>query len=176
MGKGFKVTNIAPPSLGFYPNKVLNVSDKDWTFKHLFIGDPAAKATSLETATYTDIQYLYPNGNDYCLYVGGHYTYGASAGLFFANCNNNLSNNNSNLGSRLAKRTFYTMKPHNYGGADRVCILGNMFLLLSMTFGSTSCATRTIASVSYSGNKFHFAFGLLRCATCPFPMGNDTSR
>jgi len=39
------------------------------------------------------------------LNVGGNYNNAARAGLFYLNCNNNPSNNNSNIGGRLAKGT-----------------------------------------------------------------------
>lgn len=38
-----------------------------------------------------------------CPYVGGNYGNAGSAGLFCFNLNNNPTNNNSNIGGRLAK-------------------------------------------------------------------------
>jgi len=37
-----------------------------------------------------------------CPYVGGNWSNGANAGLWYVNCNNSASNSNSNIGARLA--------------------------------------------------------------------------
>ena len=60
--------------------------------------------------------------------VGGNWSNGANAGLWYVNCNNSASNVNSNIGSRLASDHFTGQKPHAYGLAGSAKSLGAAFL------------------------------------------------
>ncbi len=105
MGKGFVDTTIATCNTSLNPDKMLNISGTGWSTKHLFVGDPDTKADSLDVAAYPDTQWHYANNTSYELvaYAGGSSNNASAAGLFYLNMNYIPTNNDGDLGGRLAK-------------------------------------------------------------------------
>ncbi len=83
-----------------YPTTFMDGQGTGWDLEDVFIGDTGP--TSNSNATAPDYQYI-TNTGEYFPFVGGNWSYAATAGLWCVLVNDSASSTVSNIGARLAK-------------------------------------------------------------------------